>query len=270
MRNNREVHMGALPGVVGKMGTRDSWWRLEIDFPAALDEAMGVAVNKQGVRPKGYVTELIRNEIQAELRNVRGRIDQHWSRRASEDAKSKTRAAEQRANEAESYQATLLSEPPMDELERAVYHKELGTLAASVKRDGETDEEAYQRVAASKYITVFKHDEDAPFYRVDYKLRKIILTINMAHPFFSLLYTPLAKIAKSAAQVALGDEDVALDPELVKSCSDGVITLELLLLSLARTQSEMTINDSEGDRQRLFDQLRKQWSFNLETQLNVR
>jgi hypothetical protein len=271
VRNGREVHMGPLTAITGKMGTRDSWWRLEIDFPAVLDEAMGVNVNKQGVRPKAYVTELIKREIQSELTNVRSRIDQHWSARATESTKSKAREAEQRASEAESLQSTLLPEPTMSEEEKLDYETQLRALAAGLKRDGETDEEVYERLSKSRYITDFKHDDDAPFYRVEYRLRKIILRINTAHPFFDALYRPLAQIAKRSADIRVaGDNDeVAFDGELVKACGDALVTLELTLLSLARTQSEMTLNDLDGSTQRMLDKLRRQWSLNLMNQLTV-
>jgi hypothetical protein len=142
-------------------------------------------------------------------------------------------------------------------------------LAGGLKRSDETDEQAYERVQKSKYITDFRHDEDAPFYRVDYKLRKIILRINTAHPFFDALYKPLAQIAKRSADMRIaGDEDeIALDTELVKSCADALVALELMFLSLARTQSEMTLNDSDGNTQRMLDKLRRQWSLNLLNQL---
>lgn len=260
--------MGALAAITGKMGSKDPWWRLEIDFPAALDEAMGVAVNKQGVRLKAYVTDLIKKEIKEELTNVKSRIEQHWSSRAAETAKAKVREAEQRANEAESLQSSLLPEPAMD----AEYEKDLRAMASGLRRNEETDEEAYERIRKSKYITDFKYDEDAPFYRVEYKLRKIILRINTAHPFFDALYKPLAQIVKRSADMRVaGDEDeVALDAELVKACAEVLITLELMLLSLARTQSEMTWNDPEGTTQRMLDKLRRQWSLNLMNQLGVR
>jgi len=65
-----------------------------------------------------------------------------------------------------------------------------------------------------------------------------------------------------------GDEDeVALDTELVKTCSGALVALELMFLSLARTQSEITFNDPEGSTQRLLDKLRRQWSLNLMNQL---
>ena len=269
VRNGREVHMGALATITGKTASKDPWWRLEIDFPAVLDEAMGVAVNKQGVRLKAYVAGLIRKEIKEELSNVKSRIERHRSRRATETAKAKDREAEHRANEAESFQATLLPEPEMDE----EYDKDLRAMASGLKRNDETDEEAYERVkkSSSKYIMDFKHDEDAPFYRVEYKLRKIILQINSAHPFFDALYKPLAQIVKCSAdmRVAGDNDEVALDAEIVKACADALVTLELMLFSLARTQSEMTWNDPEGTTQRMLDRLRRQWSLNLMNQLGT-
>ena len=267
MRNGREVHMGPLAAITGKMGSKDPWWRLEIDFPAALDEAMGVAVNKQGVRLKAYVTDLIRKQIKEDLSNVKSRIEQHWSTRATESAKSKSREAEQRANEAEALQSSLLPEPVVDD----EYERQLREVASGLKRNDESDDEVFERVKNSKYITDFKYDEDAPFYRVEHKLRKIILRINTAHPFFDALYKPLAQIAKRSADVRIAgdDGDVTLDGELVQACAGAVVTLELMLLSLARTQSEMTWNDPDGATQRLLDKLRRQWSLNLMTQLSV-
>jgi hypothetical protein len=155
----------------------------------------------------------------------------------------------------------------------ADYEKELRAMAGALKRNEESDDEVFERVKASKYITDFKYDEDAPFYRVEYKLRKIILRINTAHPFFDALYKPLAQIAKRSADMRVAgggdDDEIALDTELAKACADAVVTLELMLLSLARTQSEMTWNDPEGNTQRMLDKLRRQWSLNLMNQLNV-
>lgn len=272
MRNGREVYIGPHHPITGKLGRGDSWWRIEVDFPGDLDEAMGVAVNKQGVRPKQYVNDLLRDAIKADLVNVRNRIDQYWSELAAAEAsKSQIREAERRANEGEAFLSTVLPERPLSDEERTSYELELRAFAAALKREGETDDEAYQRVSASKYVTAFKHDQDAAFYRVDYRLGKIVLTINTAHPFFNLLYKPLADVAKRTAEVAVGDgdDDITVDTDLVKSCGEVLLSLELLLLSLARTQSAITINDPNGERQRMFDQFRRQWSLNLETLLTL-
>src|SRR5206468_10188653 len=72
----------------------------------------------------------------------------------------------------------------------------------------------------------FKHDEDAPFYRVDFQLGRVILTINSAHPFFKAIYEPLSKLSK--VPVSEDGEQLEIDLELA---ADMLPTLELLLLS---------------------------------------
>ena len=68
------------------------------------------------------------------------------------------------------------------------------TLAIALRRDGETDEQAYERVKASQYLIEFKHDEYWAFYHVEHRFGRVILTINTAHPFFEHLYEPLRKM----------------------------------------------------------------------------
>lgn len=107
VRAEREVYSGHITDIVGKRTSTDPWWRLEIDFPPVLDEAFGVNVNKQGVRPKNYVCEAIKKTISEDLRYVKENIKQHWAQRAADDAGPKLTEAEKRANEAEALQATL-------------------------------------------------------------------------------------------------------------------------------------------------------------------
>lgn len=273
MRGDREVDFKGMEGIIGKRNTRDSWWRLEVDFHGDLDEGFGVAMNKQGVRPKSYVQELIREAIQNELREVRKAVEQHWSEQATHDAKSTVSAAEQRANEAEALQATLLPQPPTPktDAEQRILDENLRLLAVGLRRDGETDEQVFERVKSSRFITTYTHDEDYPFYRVDFKLGKVILTLNTAHAFYEKLYKPLATVAKKVTESSrAGDSDgEQIDAALVEDCSQVLTNLQLFLLSLGRTQSEMTLSDSSDELQKTFDKLRKQWSLNLETQLTT-
>lgn len=271
VRREREVDFKHIQGMAGKgQHHRDHWWRLEVDFPAELDEAFGVAMNKQGVRPKGYVQEDIARAIADDLSVVRKTIEQFWSESASQDAKAPLNEAEQRANEAESLQATLLPQPtPANDHEQRMLDDNLRTLAVGLKRDGESDEEAFQRLKNSRFTTTFKHDEDAAFYRVDFKLGKVILTINTAHAFFNKLYKPLSAFAKMTVEANVVDGDAQIDATLAEEASQVLTNLQLMLLSLGRTQSEMIVVDPTGERQKLFDNLRRQWSINLDTQLAI-
>jgi hypothetical protein len=266
MRADREVEAGEMKALSGKHWTGDTWWRIEIEFPAELDEAFGVAVNKQGVRPKSYVLDAIRSAIHEDLRKVKNSIEEHYARLASERMSKGTTEAERRANEAEALQATVLPTlEPTTDAEREAINTQLRTIAALVKRAEETDEEAFQRVVTSRYITTFKHDDDAPFYRVDFQLGRVILTINSAHPFFKSIYEPLSKLAKLPR--GENEDEFGIDGEIA---ADMVPSLELLLLSLARTQSTMLANDTAGELRRIFDRLRRQWSLDLATQLGIK
>jgi histidine kinase/DNA gyrase B/HSP90-like ATPase len=266
MRSDREVHAGDMRAISGKRWTGDTWWRIEIEFPAELDEAFGVAVNKQGVRPKNYVLEQIRAEIHEDLRRVKARIEEHYARLASERTSKGPSEAERRANEAEALQATLLPQQEVrTETEQRAFEEQLRAIATLVKRAGETDEETFERVKTSRYITIFKHDEDAPFYRADFQLGRVILTINSAHPFFKAIYEPLRELSKLPA--VTNGEDVEVDSDLP---ADMLPSLELLLLSLARTQSTMLVNDTTGELRQVFDRLRRQWSLDLATQLSMK
>lgn len=266
MRGDREVEAGEMRALSGKHWTGDTWWRIEIEFPAELDEAFGVAVNKQGVRLKSYVIEAIRGAIHEDLRKVKNSIEEHYARLASERTSKGTTEAERRANEAEALQGTLLPEVAANTAEeREALNAQLRVISAVVKRADETDDEAFERVLTSRYITTFKHDEDAAFYRADFQLGRVILTINSAHPFFKSIYEPLSKLSKLPRSD--NEDETGFDSEVA---ADMLPSLELLLLSLARTQSTMLANDTNGELRRVFDHLRRQWSLDLATQLGIK
>lgn len=273
MRGDREVDLKGMEGIVGKRSTRDSWWRIEIDFHGDLDEAFGVAMNKQGVRPKSYVQELIRDTIQTDLREVRKAIEQHWSEQSQIESQNHVSAAEQRANEMEALQSTILPKPtPKDEVEQKQLDDNLRALAIGVKREGESDDMAFERVKSSTFITTYEHNEDTPFYRVDFKFGKVIMKVNTAHPFYEKVYRPLATVAKKVNEsnrAADGGDEPHLDASVVEDCAQVLTSLQLFLLSLARTQSEMSVNDVSGDTQKIFDRLRKRWSESLDAQLTT-
>ena len=45
-------------------------------------------------------------------------------------------------------------------------------------KEGESDDQAVERIKSSKYLTDFIHQEYAPFYDTEYKFGKLILRIN--------------------------------------------------------------------------------------------
>ena len=262
LRNDREVFAGPLP----KLTTQNSvtnWYRVQIDFPGILDEAFGVASNKQGVRMKDYVLDKIRTEIGSDITKLNDEIKRFWAEKASRIEPAKATASEQRANEVDHVHAKPLSTELTAE-EQQQLDANLHGLAVTLKRDEESDEQAFERVKNSKYLIDFKHDEYWPFYHVDHKFERIILTINTAHAFFDKLYSPLKELARKPAEEALED---SLAPETNRVDEGPLVALELLLLSLARAQGVLGIRSDEAKQ--VFDQLRREWSETYRIQLTV-
>lgn len=262
LRNDREVHAGYLKGVVTSH-SETNWLRLEIDFSGELDEAFGVAANKQGVRPKAYVADTIASYIGSDITNVREEIRRVQAQRATEKTGLTPSTSELRATEADAFQPVQLDMPLTDE-QREQLEANLRGLAVGLRRDGEDDEQAYQRILASRYIITFKNDNYWPFYHVEHKYGRVILTINTAHDFFTQLYKPLMDL--QVTEAIEGEAAPAADGE--RSDSTGPLqALELLLLSMARAQSQLSRDNSESAE--LFDTFRRAWSDAYRIQLNA-
>lgn len=262
LRNDREVFAGPLPKLTSQHSVTN-WYRVQIDFSGLLDEAFGVASNKQGVRMKDYVLEKIREAIGSDITKLNDEIKRFQAEKASRIAPAKATASEQRANEVDHVHAkALIAE--LTEEEQQQLDANLRGLAVTLRRDEETDDQAFERVKNSKYLIDFKHDEYWPFYHVDHKFGRIILTINTAHAFFDKLYHPLKELSRKPAEEALEEGQV----QEVKHSDDGpLLALELLLLSLARAQGVLGVRSDEAKH--VFDQLRREWSETYRIQLTA-
>ena len=272
LRNGREVFVGTIPKIM-KRHSDANWFRIQIDFPGELDEAFGVAANKQGIRAKDYVLRDISGALAGEITALRDRIKKYQKEQTVVRHGSKQSAGEMKADEAERRQAKPLIAPvPATPEEQRQLDENLRSLAMLLKREKETDEEAFERVKNSKYIIHYKHDEYWPFYHVDQRYGKIILTINTAHPFFERLYEPLSLAAltldtKVAEGAPSGEEDTATEPQTFKGAEAALVALQLMLLSLARAQSSMALQNP--DRKQTFDLFQKEWSDTYGTQLET-
>jgi hypothetical protein len=272
MRNDREVAIGSEAKLKLKRHHTNNWLRLVIDFTGELDEAFGVATNKQGVRLKKYAADAILTQIEEELSAVRTTIREMQAQQATRKSGSRVNEAERRASDADPLQGKPLPGPaPETDEEKAELERNLQSLAVGLKREAETDEEAYERIRGLRYVTVFRHDEYWPFYHCDFKFGKVILTINTAHPFFKSVWEPLSELAKRAdlaadAEVEDGDP---LEAGVGITCAEVLVAVQLMLHSLARTQSQIGAGADDETRQ-LLENLRREWSGNLATQLSAR
>jgi hypothetical protein len=162
-----------------------------------------------------------------------------------------------KANEADPFQADQLDVTLTDE-QKAQIEENLRGLAVGLRRENETQEEAFQRIKASRHIIRFHHDKFWPFYDVEHKFGRVILTINTAHPFYSKLYEPLMPRIIETSDEDAGDIQIQ---------EDSLTTvLDLVLLSLARTQAVMSQSNTEASE--IFENFRQTWSNALKVQLS--
>jgi Histidine kinase-, DNA gyrase B-, and HSP90-like ATPase len=260
VRNDREVFAGTMPNITTRHSVTN-WYRVQIDFDGVLDEAFGVASNKQGVRPKGYVVDAIKDAIGDDITTLNEEIKRFQAQQAAARTPAKPSESETKASEADPFQQNAMPSTLSPE-EEAQLDGNLRGLALTLKRDGESDEEAFERVKGSRYILDFRHDEYWPFYDVKHRFGRVILTINTAHPFFTALYDPVAKMGLSPGGAE--DEDATVQH---RAEHGPIVALELLLLSLARTQSRLaTTGDEAGN---LLNTLRREWSETYRVQMTA-
>ncbi len=111
LRNDREVSAGPMPWLTTQHSVTH-WYRVQIDFPGVLDEAFGVAANKQGVRLKGYVQEAIKDAIRDEITSINDEIKRFQAQQAAAREPAKPSASEARAGEADPFQQNPLPRGP--------------------------------------------------------------------------------------------------------------------------------------------------------------
>lgn len=260
LRNDREVFAGGMPELTTRH-TVTHWYRIQIDFPGRLDEAFGVAANKQGVRLKGYVKDALKKAIGEDITTINDEIKRFQGAQASSRKGAQPSPSEAKATDADPHQAKPIILSPDEEKQ---LDANLRTLAITLKRDGETDEQAFERVKASKYLIEFKHDTYWPFYHVESRFGRVILTLNTAHPFFEQLYEPVRKLGASVSAL---DEDGEPEAPREESGEGPLVALELLLMSLARTQAQIAANSEEGKK--TLETLRRDWSETYRVQLTA-
>jgi hypothetical protein len=272
LRNGREVEIGAEPRLKLKKDSRDVWLRVEIEFTAEADEAFGVAANKQGVRLQQFAADAIleydNKRFQGNVTDIRKTIRDRLLRIAAAEQTGQTSDAERHATDTEGIQGVALPALAADTADQiAALEANLRGLAVTLRQEGETDEQAFNRVKQSTYLTDFKPQEYAPFYDTEYKFGKLILRVNTAHPFYQKVWQPLGDLAKKTVKIEAAESGEGIRDDVADTTRKALVGLQLLLLSLARAQTQMLTRDAHGEETQMFRNLRKSWSDVLETQL---
>jgi len=206
----------------------DDWWRCEIEFEPALDEAFGITHTKQQVRAQAHLLEALTPDLEAIARVLNSRARKaHLAIKAGERFSEAEKIAAERDH-------SLRPLPKRAAPHAKALMKDLKTKHPVLR--GDSKEKA-------RYSIVEASVKDTTFFSYAYDGARLVLVLNPEHPFYRDIYKPLA------------DADNPRDQQLRAK-------LELMLLAAARSEAAMKGMHRKIARQRL------EWSNTLAAFLN--
>ncbi len=263
LRSGRELELAGLSILDGgRLMNNDAWWGMEIHFPAQLDEAMGVNLIKQGVRPKKYVRDILTRALKPVLRKLRKEVRERLKNTRPARRGGSPSYVEQRAAEAERMLGAGYTIPDNPEYQRQVEEK-LKEFAKTHRRDDESVEQALERIKKSKYLLEVEYVEKGPFYRADTLGTRVVTYINRAHKFYDRVWEPLSRL------VSPGDEEE--DEEALELVEGNAAqnAVAMLLMSLARTELKFQADPERNEEMKEWlDGFTADWSLVLRAMLS--
>jgi hypothetical protein len=232
VRGGREVDYGWFFLGAKRRENYDDWWRCEILFEPALDEAFGITHTKQQIRPRPDLIEALSGDIENTARALNSR-----ARKAHLNVKMAERfsSSEERATEKDVLLTPLPSKPrPRDK-----------AVLESLKKEMKTQGPERGNEQGIEYRIVPKALSDTCFFNYARTEGKLVLVLNPEHQFYRLFYKPLLE--------SEDQRDAAVRT-----------SIDLLLLAAARAEALL-----EGrDALKVAEQLRADWSDTLATFLD--
>lgn len=235
VRHDREIDYGWFFMGQKRRENYDDWWRCEVKFSPALDEAFGITHTKQQIRPRDYLLEAISPHIEATAKALNARVrEAHTHVKVSE----RVAASEQVAS---TLDAKLRPLPAV---------KANGTHAGIVrdltKRHPVLQEAGTASGAGStQYKIVHDRLKDTAFFSAVIQDGRLVMVLNPDHPFYKRLYQPL-----------MNNEHFRPD--------DVRRMLDLMLLAAARAEASAT----RANERDAITNYRAEWSRALAVFLN--
>jgi hypothetical protein len=199
VRGGREVDYGWFFMPNRRKQNYDDWWRCEVRFDPVLDDAFGVTHTKQQVRPAPHLIEAISPYIEMTAKELHGRVRREYRE---------------------------IESPGQPEVETNAAGGEGSLNAAGLGAEIGAPEGA--RVLSTghlpipggrRYAIVEGSGQPGLFFSVRESADATVVTLDRSHPFFQLVYAPLAangppraKTALDAFLIAAAEADPALMP----------------------------------------------------------
>lgn len=209
----------------------DDWWRCEVRFEPALDEAFGITHTKQQARPRAYLLDALTPDIEETARILNGR-----ARKSHLDTKAQERFddVEKLAGDRDRRLTPL---PAKGDASSQKLFGELKKKNPSLR--------AKKTTSGTGYKIVERSLEGMQFYKPAYDGERLVLVINPEHPFYKRLYGRLVESDKP--------DDKAMRERL-----------ELFLLAAARAEVALGKKNQE-----VIEKFRSEWSNALSTFLDT-
>ena len=224
----------------------DIHWKVEIDYPADLDEEFSITTAKQHVTVSPRMWDILEQHgVRNAIVGLKARFTQDNSRWKAEREKAQIEGSEKRLSEQAMEDAARFRRRPQPP-ERQQKAQELveERITRLAQETGLSAEEATARIEtgikARPYLVAEESAPGAPFFRVHQLGGQKILYLNTAHRFYTEVYAgPHSTAGMRSA-------------------------LEVLLFVLGDCEL-----DSAGDRARFYEAERQEWSIRLSVTLDL-
>jgi hypothetical protein len=227
-------------------------WGIQVAFEPSLDEPLGIANDKQTVRPsEDFWRVLALEEIDRLAREENAWQAVERSRAVPVEASNEPTAAERSAAAADAAFGRATRVPDHAKPAARTALEETARQRASVTQESidaalaALEQEATQR----KYMIEFIDSEDGPFYTPRWLGTAVVVQINRLHPFFTILYGDLVKLnggARARAAVEVSDT-----PEMREWYSTQRKDVWSPFLRRALNNLAQTIDDARGHEEEM-------------------
>lgn len=201
----------------------DRYVKVEIDFPATLDEEFSIGTTKQQVGLSDRMWELLtKHGLMAAIVAMRKKYDEATAKlkAAPEEDKDGKRPSEEAMEQASKFKTRAPSEPAQQQKEAEEgFQRELERRSevAGVSKDI-IEPQLRTELTTRKYRVAEESMTGAPFYRVEQMGGQKVLYLNTAHRFYRDVYagpdsTPRLRYALEVVLFVLGESELEATQE---------------------------------------------------------
>lgn len=258
LRNDREVFYGHIPYYRIRDTTSshnkgfldmDRFWGCEISFDADMDHWFSIKNIKVGARPIPDLREQIEDTINDTILDFRKDIRKVWNSEKAKEREDTSGALSQTGDSEEAMKKSSPSSSPASKNDIDKIIKDVGNI-----KQGVTDK-LKDKLAKYPVVIYREHNMDArgDFMDILNRAGKIVVKINMKHPFFERFFDLQEQISKNPPQTKADLETFTQSLETA---------LEIFVGSFAQAKKDLNTESDEAAKSAI-DKLEHNWTYYL-------